>query len=92
MFGPPSDVQSQFCVAGARDSAPCQRSAKCEGFMVFSKTVAGMGDLKRICKDARRVAGAVQEASSSKMLGGQGADFLGGVAIWSIRSSGLLIC
>jgi len=61
--------------------------------MVISKTVGGVGDLKRICKDACRVAGAVQETSSSKMLGGQGADFLGGVAIWrSIRSSGLPIC
>ena len=33
-----------------------------------------------------RVAGAVQETCSSEMLGGQGADFLRGVAFWSIRS------
>ena len=46
--------------------------------------------LKRICKDAFRVAGAVQETSLSKMLGGQGADFLRGVTFWSVRSSGLL--
>ena len=37
-----------------------------------------VGHLKRICKDAFRVAGAVQETCSSEMLGGQGADFLGG--------------
>ena len=46
--------------------------------------------LKRICKDAFRVAGAVQKTCSSEMLGGQGADFLRGVAFWSIRSVGLL--
>ena len=33
---------------------------------------------------------AVQETCSSEMLGGQGANFLRGVAFWSIRSSGLL--
>ena len=52
--------------------------------------MAGVGRLKRIWKDAFRVAGAVQETCSSEMLGGQGADFLRGVAFWSIRSSGLL--
>ena len=35
-----------------------------------------MGDLKRICKDACRVASAVQETCSLEMLGGPGADFL----------------
>ena len=34
------------------------------------------------------MAGAVQETCSSEMFGGQGADFLRGVAFWSIRSSG----
>ena len=43
--------------------------------------------MKRICKDAFRVAGAVQETCSSEMLGGQGADFLRGVVFWSVRSS-----
>jgi len=51
-----------------------------------SKTMAGVGHLKRIWKDAFRVAGAVQETCSSEMLGGQG-EFLRGVAFWSIRSS-----
>ena len=39
---------------------------------------------------AFRLAGTVQEACSSEMLGGQGADFLRGVAFWSMRSSSLL--
>ena len=46
--------------------------------------LAGVGDLQRICKDAFRVAGAVQETCSS--------DFLRGAAFWSIRSVGLLRC
>ena len=50
--------------------------------MEFSKTMAGMGNLKRICIDAFFVAGAVQEASSAEMFGVQGADFLKGVAFW----------
>ena len=39
--------------------------------------MAGVGHLKRICKDAFSVAGAVQETCSSEMLGGPGTDFLG---------------
>ena len=58
--------------------------------MACPKTMASVGHLKRICKDAFRVAGAVQETCSSEMLGGQGADFLRRVAFWSIRSLGLL--
>ena len=57
--------------------------------MAFPKMM-GVGHLKRICKDAFSVAGAVQETCSSELLGGPGADFLRGVAFWSIRSSGLL--
>ena len=67
-------------MAGAGDSLPCQKSAKREGFVVFPKTMAGMGHVQRICKDGFRVAGAVQETCSSEMLGGQAADFLRGVA------------
>ena len=55
--------------------------------MAFSKTMAGVGHLKRIRKDSSRVAGAV---CSSEMLGGPGAEFLRGAAFWNIRSSGLL--
>jgi len=54
-----------------------------------SKTLAGVGRLKKICKDGFRVARAVQETRSSEMLGGQGAHFLRGFAFWSIRPSGL---
>jgi len=52
--------------------------------------MAGVGHLKRICKDAFSVAGTVQETCPSEMLGGQGADVLIWVAFSSIRSSGLL--
>ena len=41
----------------------------------MSKTMAGVGHLKRIWKDAFSVAGAVQETCSSEMLGSPGADF-----------------
>ena len=79
-----------FRVAGARDCGSCQKWAKHEGFVAFPKTKAGMGHLKRICKDACRVAGAVQKTCSWERLGGQGADFLRGFAFWSIRSVRLL--
>ena len=84
------EVQMSFRVAGARDCAPLQKWAKREGFVAFPKTMAGMGHLKRICKDAFSVAGAVQKTCSWEMLGGQGADFLRGFAFWSIRCAGLL--
>ena len=58
--------------------------------MAFPKTMAGVGHLKRICKDAFSVAVAVQETCLSEMLGGPGADFQIRVAFWSIRSSGFL--
>jgi len=44
--------------------------------------MAGVGHLKRICKNAFSVAGAVQE---SELFGGQGADFLRRIAFWSMR-------
>ena len=61
--------------------------SKTEGFVVFPKTMAGVGHLKRIWKDACRVAGAEQKTCSSEELGGPGADFLRRSAFWSIRSS-----
>ena len=81
MFAPLLDVQMSFRVAGTRDCALSQKWAKREGFVAFPKTMAGVGHLKRICKDACRVAGTVQRTCSSEMLGGQGADFLRGVCI-----------
>ena len=77
-------------MAGARDCASCQKWARREGFVAFPKTIAGVGHLKRIWKDAFSVAGAVQETSSSELLGGPGADFLRRIAFWSIKSVGLL--
>jgi len=59
-------------------------------FVAWPKTMAGVGHLKRICKDPFSVAGAVQETCSSELLGGPGAYFLREVAFWSLRSSGLL--
>ena len=88
--GPFLDIQISFRVAGARGCAPSQTWAKREGFVAFPKTMAGVGLLKRIYKDAFSVAGAVQKTCSWEMLGGQAADFLRGVAFWSIRSAGLL--
>jgi len=41
--------QTSFCLAGARVSAP-------EGFVAVSKMMAGVGHLKKICKDEFRVA------------------------------------
>jgi len=73
-----------FRVAGARDCGSCRKWAKREGFVAILKTMAGMGLLKRMCKDAYSVAGAVQKTCSWEMLGGRG------VAFWSIRSVGLL--
>ena len=59
-------------------------------YIACPKTMAGVGHLKKICKDVFSVAGAVQETCSSELFGGPGADFLRGVAFWSLRSSGLL--
>ena len=46
MPGPLLKVQMWFRVAGARDSAPCHKWAKREGFVAFPKTMAGVGHLK----------------------------------------------
>ena len=46
------DVQMPFRVAGARDCAPCQKWETREYFAAVSKVLAGVGRLKRICKDA----------------------------------------
>ena len=42
-FGALLDVQMWFCVAGARDCAPCQKRAKREGFVAVAKTMAMAG-------------------------------------------------
>ena len=74
-----------FCVAGARDSAPCQKWTKREGFVAYPKRWQAWDTWRGPTKmhfDAFRVPRAVQETCSSEMLKG--------VAFWSIRSSGLL--
>ena len=92
-LGDIEDVQTSICVAGGVDCASTEKRLKREGRVVaFSKTMAGVGDLKRICTDAFFVAGAVQEASSAEMFGAQGADFLRGVTFWRIKSSAMLRC
>ena len=54
---------------------PKVSKAQCKGFVAVSKMLAGAAHLKRVCKDPFRVASAVQETCSSKMLGGQDANF-----------------
>ena len=90
MVGPLLKLQMWFCVAGAGILHVAKSEKNVRVFVAFLKAMAGVGHLKRIWKDAFRVAGAVQETCSSGILGGLGADFLRRVAFWSIRSSGLL--
>ena len=73
-------------MTGAMDSAPCEKWAKRAG---TPKNDGRRGTLKRICKDTRRVAAAVQEAYPSDMLGGPGADFLKGLPF---GASDLQVC
>ena len=89
-----TDVRTTF---GRSDVVSCGRrtglctlskSEQSVSLAAASQALAGVGDLKRIGKDAFSVAGTVQETClSAEMLGGPGADFLRGVAFWSIRSS-----
>ena len=65
-LAPLLDVEMSFREAGARDCAHCQEWAKREGFVAFPNMMAGVGHLKRICKDAFSVAGAVQETCSHR--------------------------
>ena len=58
-YGALLDVQMSLRVAGARDCAPWQKEQNVRVFVAFPKTLAGVGHLKRIFKDAFRVAGAV---------------------------------
>ena len=68
------------------DGAPCQKRAKCDGFVAFtiSKKRWQAWDIW-----TGSVAGA-QKTCSSELLGGPGADFLREVVLWSLKSSGLL--
>ena len=53
--------------------------------VAFQKNDGRRGTFEEDLQRCIRLAGAVQETCSSEMLGGQGADFLRGVAFWSIR-------
>ena len=89
-FSPFQNLDFWYLIDFKLQLPPPKKWAKPEGFAAVPETMTGVGHLKRVCQDAFSVAGAVQETCSSEMLGGQGADFLRGVAFWSIRSSGLL--
>ena len=86
MLGPLLKVEmSKKCTLfWVRSTFPSQNVQNTPGSEHFWKL---RRHLKRICKDAFSVAGAVQETSSSELLGGPGAGFLRGVAFWSLRSS-----
>ena len=89
MHRPVLDVEA-FFVAGARDSAPCQKWAKREGFVAASRTLAAWDIWRgsdRLCKDAFRMADAAQETHESDMFG---ADFLGMAVFCRIKSWSLL--
>ena len=58
--------------------------------VLFSKNDGRHGTFEEDLQRCIFVAGAVQKTCSWEMLGGQGADFLRGVAFWSIRCAGLL--
>ena len=77
-------------VVSRGDCAPCQKWPKREGFVAFPRMMAGMGHLKRICKDAFSWQAQYKRHVHERFLGGQGADFLRGVAFWNIRCAGLL--
>ena len=51
----------RFAWQAQGDCAPCQKRAKRDGSVAVSKTMAGVGHLKRICKDAFRMAGSTRD-------------------------------
>ena len=91
VFGALLDVQMLFRMAGARDSAPCQRWAKRWGLVACPKTMAFGGHLKRMWKDVFRVAGAVITRDMFiRAVRRSGRWFPERVEFWSIRSVGFL--
>ena len=60
--------------------------SKTWGFCSISKNHGRLGTFE---EDLQRCIFRGRRSTRDMMLGGQGADFLGGVAFWSIRSSGL---
>ena len=86
--GGKSQRREEFCVAGARFFCTLSKVSRMWEFVAVSKKMAGVGHLKRKCKDAFSVAGAVQETCSSEMLYRKSWRWFP-VAFWSIRSSDL---
>ena len=79
-----------FCVAGARDCAPCQKCAKPEGSVASFKSIGRRGTLE---EDLQRCIFCGRRSTRDMLIRDvrtSGADFLRGVAFWSIRSSGLV--
>ena len=56
-LGPLFEVLMWYCVAGAVDSAPCQKWHKREGFAVIAKTMAGMGTWRCMSRGRRSTRG-----------------------------------
>ena len=68
-----------------------QSEQNVRGFVSVFKNVGRRGIFEEdLQKCLFCIAGAIQETHESDTLGGQGADFLRGVAFWSLKSSGLL--
>ena len=90
-LGPLMEVRMWFCVACARDSAPCKKWAKRAraGFVAVARMLAGVGHLKMICKDAFRVAGTIRDMFTRDVRR-SGRRFPEKSCIWSVWSSGLL--
>ena len=77
--------RSSIVFQGRRNGACAFKSGPNVCFFVAVSKTSRCSAFERICKDAFRMAGAAQETSPSNMLGGQGADLLAMVALWSIR-------
>ena len=81
---------SSDVVSHGRRKGLCTLSkvTKTWGFCSISKNDGRHGTFEEDLQRCIFVAGAVQKTCSWEMLGGQGADFLRGVAFWSIRCAG----
>ena len=89
-YGALLDVQIVVLRGRRKGLCTLSKVSKTSGFCSISKNDGRRGTFDEDLQSGFRVAGAVQETCSSELLGGPAADFLRGVAFWSIRSSGLL--
>ena len=90
MLGPLLKVQMSFCVAGARDSAPCQKWAGRKGFVWFCSISKNDGMRGTFAEDPQRCISRGRCSTRDMFIrdvgrSGPGADVLRGVAFWSIR-------